>query len=434
MIMAGLAAIPAGAQERPASLVSRYLDPQSGLTIEEVVALALEHSPGLAAAADRLDEARARQAQAALRQNPTLSVDQKEQAGGSDRETAIGVAWPLELFRRSARVAVAEKMGGETAAGIAELRWHVAGDIRDQAGRLLVAVRLLEIAEQQAASGRETWDLAAGRAREGAAAPLERDVAEVEWRRLEAAVLRQRGAADAAMLSLKALAGLTPETPLLLRDSLEAVVERVLATAPAGRATGVSPAWWSARPDARRADAAIAVAHAQEELARREGRFDLSLTGGYSRSSLGFPELGLTSTGATTPIQARFHNVSFGAMVVLPWANRNQGAVQAAAAASRAAGHDREAAGIAAQSEYEEARARFAAGREALAIYTGGALDMARRNLSVTLETYRLGQFTLSDVNLERRRLLEFESAYTDTLFEVFQADTARRRAEGVIR
>jgi cobalt-zinc-cadmium efflux system outer membrane protein len=361
-------------------------------------------------------------------------VDQKEQAGGTDRETAIGVTWPLDPFRRSARVAVAERMGGVAAASIAELQWQVASDVRDQAGRVLVAVRLLDITQQQAASGREAWDLAAGRAREGAAAPLERDVAEVEWRRLEGAAIRQRGAVDAAVLALKAIVGVSPETPLLLRDSLDAVVGRVVAAAPPGPPGAIWPAWWTARPDIRRADAAVAVAHAEEDLARRDGRFDVSLTGGYSRSSFGFSQLGLTPAGVPTPIQGRFHNVSFGAMIALPWANRNQGAVRAAAAGARAAGHDRDAAGIAAQAEYAEAQARLEAGRAALAIYTGGALEMARRNLSVTLETYRLGQFTLSDVNLERRRLLEFESAYTDTLFDVFQADSARRRAEGVIR
>jgi hypothetical protein len=66
--------------------------------------------------------------------------------------------------------------------------------------------------------------------------------------------------ADAALLALKGLMGIPPEAPLLLHDSLDDVVGRVVAAAPAGGRDARPPAWGEARPDVRRADAAVAVA------------------------------------------------------------------------------------------------------------------------------------------------------------------------------
>ena len=52
--------------------------------------------------------ARGMSLQADLRANPTLSFELRQEPGGTDNATDVGIEWPLELFRRGARVAVAD--------------------------------------------------------------------------------------------------------------------------------------------------------------------------------------------------------------------------------------------------------------------------------------------------------------------------------------
>src|SRR5918912_2822199 len=85
-----------------------------------------------------------------------------------------------------------------------------------------------------------------------------------------------------------------------------------------------------ARPDVLEAEAQVRVGDAQVDRARREGKPDVSLFGMYMRMDAGFPQQGLSLTGALEPIRSVFHYASVGAMVTLPLQNRNQGAVAAA--------------------------------------------------------------------------------------------------------
>jgi cobalt-zinc-cadmium efflux system outer membrane protein len=82
---------------------SRVVDP-SALTIEQAIDEALRSEPALAAARAEIDAARGERRQAALRPNPAVMYEQREQAGGADRQTSITMELPLDLFRRGARI------------------------------------------------------------------------------------------------------------------------------------------------------------------------------------------------------------------------------------------------------------------------------------------------------------------------------------------
>ena len=62
-------------QETAASTPS-YVDPVSGLTLNDAIGRALEHEPGLRASRARIDMTRGLREQAALRPNPSLSFSQ----------------------------------------------------------------------------------------------------------------------------------------------------------------------------------------------------------------------------------------------------------------------------------------------------------------------------------------------------------------------
>src|SRR5258706_10866780 len=95
-----------------------YAAAQDG-TIEQLVATALERSPELRAARTAVAAAGGQLTQAGLRPNPALTGSQMQMTG-AQHQTMIGVEWPLDLFRRSARVAVAAQAVETTSLSIQE--------------------------------------------------------------------------------------------------------------------------------------------------------------------------------------------------------------------------------------------------------------------------------------------------------------------------
>lgn len=411
------------AQEPAAA--SRYLDP-AGLTVAQAIAEGLRQEPGLREARAAIEAARGERRQAALRQNPLVSGERREEVGGGDNQTAIGVEWPLDLFRRSARITVAERSVTVMERGAEDRERLLAAEIRERIGGVLAAVRRLEVLDGLVDASRRTVDLLAARVGEGAAPPLDRDVATVELQRLRASRERAIGQADAAVAELKPLLGRPPQSPLKLRDSLEAAVASDSADAP--------PVAADRRADVLAAEAEVAVAEARAAQVRQEAKPDLGIFGSYMRMNSGFPQTAFGIGGALEPIHGTFHNVSGGLRLTVPLLNRNQGSRAAAQARREGATHNLDARRLAVGAEVEAAQARVAAARRALAVFSTDTMALARHNLDIVRETYQLGRATLFDVLNEQRRYLEFESGYTDALADAFAARTALQRATGVIR
>jgi len=91
------------------ALAPKYFDTVTGLTLPDAIVWALEHEPSILAVRTDPDVARGMRQQAALRPNPTASFMQLEEPAGTDRQSKIEVQWPLDLFRRPGRVAVADR-------------------------------------------------------------------------------------------------------------------------------------------------------------------------------------------------------------------------------------------------------------------------------------------------------------------------------------
>jgi cobalt-zinc-cadmium efflux system outer membrane protein len=417
----------------PESLARRYVDRVNGLSLEQAIARATRDEPSFAAARTEIDRARGMRMQAGLRPNPTLATEWTREPGGTDSQTGVSVEWPLDLFRRSGRVAVAERQLEATRAAVANRERLLVADVRARYGELLTAVRLLTVSDELAAAARRQHSLLRARVDEGAAPALERDLLDVELRRVEADRLLLAGRADEALFELKRTLGLSARDPLMVRETLDDLVLRdppPLAGAEAPREDVVAAAL--NRADVRQAAADVHVAEAIVDRARREGRADVNVFGSYMRMDAGFPQLGFVATeGPLERVRGRFNYFSIGATMSLPVRNRNQGEIAAGEAQRRGAAALQEAAALAAQAEIASARARDARAREALALYTGGAHALARQNLTVVGETYELGRATVFDVLAEQRRFLDFERAYTEALNEAYEARTALRRAVG---
>lgn len=415
-----LLASPARAQTPPPAVI----DARAGMTIEEAIQEALRAEPTLAAMRAELAVSAGEREQSALRPNPSVMFEQREQAGGSDRQTTIGAELPLDVFARQARIQFADKSLTVVQARVDDAVRQLAIAVRTKYGEVLAAARRLEIADELVDATRRTYELMRRRAEEGASPPLERDVALIELRRMESARELAAGRVTVAATELKRLLGRSAGSAITLRASLEATLQ-----------TGVLvAAVHEDRSDVREALAESGLAIARTNLAKQESKPELTLFGSYMKMDQEFAQSGFNALGRLEPVQGAFHNLAAGLRVSIPVFNRGQGNVAAAAARETVALDALRARRLSVESDISAATARVDAAKRSIAAFSSETRAIARQNLDVMRETYSLGRVPLFDVLNEQRRYLEFESSYTDALAELFAAVTALQGATGDIR
>ena len=409
---------------------SPFMDVAGGLGLDDAIARARQREPSLQAARHEIEVARGRRQQNGLWPNPTTSFEARGEPGGTDSLLSFGLEWPLELFRRSGRVATAEQELAVSQLSAADRERVLAADVRMHYGRAVAAIREAQVAGQLAATVERQSALMRARVDAGEVPRLDSDLLEVELRRLQAERDLAGGRAERAVLALKPLLGMPAVEPLVLREPLDALVAaRITASpAPPTEAAGAQ------RADVRMAAQQVTAAAAAVDQAEDEGRFDVALFGSYMRMDAGFPQLGVSPTGGLERVRGQFHYVSGGVKIVLPLLNRNQGTVAAAHAEQAAAAARQQAAALAAQAEIATAAVRERRARQALGAYGAGTRDLAQRNLDVVRQTFELGRATVFDVLAEQRRFLEFERAYTAALLEAWEAQVDLWRASGELK
>ena len=411
-----------------APLASRFVDPANGLSLEQAIASALEQEPSLRATRSEVDVAQGMRQQASLRPNPSVSFEWRDEPGGTDNLATVGIEWPLELFRRDGRIAVADRDLTTAQLAVADRERVLAADVRMRYGDVLAAIRNLELFDDLLSATQKQYELLRSRVEEGASPPLERDVLDVELRRVQAERLLQAGRTEVAVFELKRVLGMKADATLTVRDTFEDLVQRESAVAPQVANASIAV---EQRADVREAAARIETAVAKIDRAESEGSFDVSLFANYMRMDTGFPQRGFAPDGRLERVRGQFNYWSAGAMLTIPVLNRNQGEVAVARAERTGAAAAYDAARLAAEAELASARARDERAREAVKIYGVGAQALARQNVTVVGQSYELGRVTVFEVLAERRRYLEVERAYTEALRAAYEARTALNRALG---
>jgi hypothetical protein len=152
--------------------LSRYFDPQTGMTAEEAVAYALSHNSDLLAASKEIEAARALVRQAALRANPMIDVERKEQLNGSDNDTMVGATLPLELGgRRSARILVAQRELEMKEQLLTDRERVLAAEVKAKFGQALGEMLKLAFTENLLTTTDRGYRLVTARVDEGRTAP-----------------------------------------------------------------------------------------------------------------------------------------------------------------------------------------------------------------------------------------------------------------------
>jgi outer membrane protein TolC len=397
-------------------------------SVEQLVATALERSPEIRAARTTITAAGGEVTQAALKPNPTFAASQMLMTG-SQHQTLFEVEWPLDLSRRTARIGAAQRSVEATTLAVQDRERMLAASVRGQAGRLLAARRNVDIMGEALTTARRMRELLDAKVTEGYTPKLDANIAAVEAGRLEADLTLAQADAEAASIELKALVGLAPADPLVLRESLEMLV-RAGDEQPAQQ----PPPSIAARPDVREAASRVTLAEARVEAARREGRADMSLVGNYGREGYGFDQRGFDEAGRLVPVQGNFHSFTIGATFLLPVRNHNQGAIASALAQRSAEQQTLAARQLTAQAELDAAVIRDREARRAVDLYATSIRDLARQNVEVQLEAYDLGRTALNDLLVEQRRYLDVEAGYTSVLRRAWDARIGLRSARGEIR
>ncbi|MDX6528191.1 MAG: outer membrane protein heavy metal efflux system [Blastocatellia bacterium] len=408
----------------PHSSLTKYSDPQTGMTVDQAVAYALEHNGELLAAHKEIDAASALVKQSTLRANPKLDASVAKTIMGRDNNVTVNGMLPLELGgRRPARIKVAERELDMRRQDVANRERMLAADVRAKFGEALAAILKLGFDEDLIATSQRGYNLVAARVTEGGTAPLEQNMVLVELNRLRSMRETAEGKAQIEMLELRNLLGMTPDEPLRLRGDFNDVI------APLPLLAEATERALSERPDLKLAKAAESFAEARIEQARAEGRLDAGLTAGYQRMDSSYSLNGINDAGQLRPIQGTFNYFTVGVSLELPVRNKNQGTIEAAVAQAEAAKRRREFLELTVRREVASAYAQYNSTSRAAEIFRVGVKDQANANLDVVRQTYELGSKTLIDYLGEQRRFIDLQNGYIDALLDTYKARVEVERA-----
>ena len=387
-----------------------------GLTADDFVRRALTSNGELVAARIEIERARGRLRQAGLRPNPTLEVEQTTGrfTGSADEgETSVGIAVPIELgAKRKRRLEFAQAELEAVEAEVADRERRLTLEVMTVYAEALSAARELETTESLNQIDLQTTRFVQARVNEGESAPLELNLLRTEVDRLRSRRTLVEGRLTTALLKLKLLAGISDAEPLRLRENLTTVRQPIF---PQSVDAAIAIALRS-RPDLRLARLNEEAAEAGLKLARASASPDLTAFTRYSVSRSAFED---TPVGV---IRDRDKTLTFGVSVGIPIFNRNQGTKAEAAALVSQARTRREFLEQVIRSEVHSAYARYEAARSAALTFEQGVIARSTENIRVIRAAYELGQFQITDLLSEQRRLLDSQREYTETLAEQYRA------------
>lgn len=382
------------------------------------VRLALQANRELSAARLDLERGRARLRQAGLRPNPTIDIENttgRLTGSPQERELSVGVALPLELGRqRQRRLNVAEAELAITEAEILDRERLLRRDVLIAYATALSAQRELQVTDNIRELDLQTTSVVRTRVSEGDTPPLELNLLTFESERVRSRRALVQGRLEAAVVALQAAIGLPPGDPLSLGDELSVPALATRGLAPVDAAIQQA---LERRPDLRAARLSEAAAMAGLSLARAQAFPEVTVSGRAIQSH-SIQEL----PNPLVPVGQTDRLLAFGVSIGLPVFNANQGARAEAEVAIRQAATRRQFVEQQVRAEVIAAYRRAQASAEAIAIFEQGVLQRSSDNLRILRAAYELGEFRITDLIAEQRRVLDAQQEYTEALVERFRA------------
>lgn len=398
------------------------------LTARELVQLATTRNRELLAARERIAEAQGLLRQAGVRLAPTVEVEAstgRPLGTHGEEEYSASYFHPIEMGgKRAKRIDVSEKGVALAEAEFADRLRDVAFDVKTRAAEAYASQQKRDALARLLAAGAESYRLTKARVEEGDAAALDEQLLTTELNRSRAQQISATGRARSALSELRRAIGL-------------AAADAVSLAAPTGfdvdaRLEELQARALRQRPDLQMARLLEEQAAAELALSHAEGTPDLTASAKYTYRTTEFENLfGFNGAGVLSPLRDRDNVVSVGLSIPIFMAGRNRGHVDAATARLSAARQHREAVEAAVPHDVDAAYQRWAAAKDAVALFQHGVVDQSEKNLTVMRQAYALGQLRLIDVLNEQRRLVDTELAYIDAQTELAQAVAELERAMG---
>jgi len=407
-------------------LLRSYFDPVQGASANEIVRRALAANGELAAARMEIERARARLRQAGLRPNPTVDVEQSAgrfTGSSGESEVSVGLAVPIELGgKRRRRIELARAQLEASEAEVADRERRLTNEVRALYAEALAAIRELSTLEELNDLDLQTTRFVQARVNEGETAPIELNQLRVEVERLRSRRVLVEGRLRGTLLRLKSLTGIGPSEILRLREDLQ---QPITLPSPVSVDAAVEIALRN-RPDLRFARLSEEVAQAGLHLARARAVPDLTPFTKYSNTLSVFED---TPVGV---LRDRDNLLTFGVSVEIPVFNRNQGGKEEAAVAINQAQRRREFLEAVIRSEVQSAFARFEAAQAAVTTFEQGAIPRSSENVRTIRAAYQIGAFSITELLVEQRRLLDVQREFTEALTERYRALADLQAAIGI--
>jgi cobalt-zinc-cadmium efflux system outer membrane protein len=387
---------------------------QQGLTVDEAVATALGRHPMLAEGQKRIEAAQGQQRQAGLRMNPKLILQSENTRLPGSQPFVFGrdtdnFAYLQQTFetagKRGKRVELASQGLRGAELELSVLRRRVAREVVLAYWGAAGMQRVYELLTETERTFQQIVEYHEIRVREGAMAESDLLRVRLEAGRLALAANNAKLDATRARIELFRAMGETSFPEVKFLGPMEVEEDRAMAVDVGGAL--------EKRPEVQLAKALLERARRGLVVAQSNARPNYDALFGYKRT-------------------AGFDTVIAGLQVDLPFANRNQGNIETAAAEVQAAEANVAATEAIVRAEVEAAQAEYEMRRKQVQEFLGRIRQQAAETAQIAQSAYRLGGADLLRLLDAERLRIEIDQLSYRALMEYRQSRAALEFAVGV--
>ena len=388
------------------------------IALDQAIDLALTHNHDLLAARNQIDQSKAMEVTANLRPNPSLGFDSQFIPIFSPSQFSldtlnvtqqfdVGIGYLFERgHKRQKRLQAARDVTAVTRSQVADAERTLTFNVGQQFVNVLLSESTLQFAEQALKSFQQSVDIAEERYKAG-------DLSEGDFLKIKVQLLQfQTDVSSARLAKVQALVSLRQ---LLGYDAIPADydVQGDLTYVPLnGSEEDLQALALRDRTDLRAAQQGVTAAQSQFQLAKANGKQDVSTTYDFSHVS------GVNSA-------------SLFLSVPLPIFDRNQGEIARTHYAISQAEQNRQSVSDTVMSDVQNAYETAKSNDQIVQLYTSGYLKNSQDSRDITEYAYKRGAASLLDFLDAERSYRQTELAYRQALASYLTALEQLKAAVG---
>lgn len=406
-----------GAREAGAQSLANVQGPVR-ITLDQAIQLALQHNHSLLAARTTINQSKDEEITANLRPNPVLLGDalyipffQPGEFSSNyldhSAEFDIGVSYLFERGKkRQHRLRAAQDQTAVTRSLVADDERGLTFQVASQFITVQLAESALDLAQQDLKSFQNTVKISRERYRTG-------DISDDDFLKIKLQMLQFQ--TDVSQARLAKVQGLSDLRQMLGYDSVPAdydVAGSFEYKPLHGNLEDLQAKALSTRPDLRAAQQGVTAAQSQFELAKAQGKHDV--TG----------QIMYTHTAAV-------NSASMYGQIQIPIFDRNQGEIARARDAITQAQQQEKATADQVLTDVRDAYEAVQSNNRVVQLYQSGYLDEAKQDVDISQYAYRRGAASLLDFLDAERSYRSIELGYRQALASYLTALEQLREAVG---